>query len=679
MKYLFTRAAPLLLISALNFASTAFATVPPTLSVLATGGGDNVQISVTGDPSASVLLSYTMVGVGAQIASLGSTDGSGSFSMTISSANYGLTTGTLVTAIVGGTGGPRSPTVAWPTVSAGTNSLTLSQNALVLNVGSSATVTATPQGSAALYLSNNSNSSIANVSLSGNQVTMTGNIPGVTTVSICQIGNTTNCPTIYITVLQAGSSQLSFSQNNATLVSGQNLPITISGGNGSYLIKNNSNQSIIQASISGSVLTLTTGSTSGSSSITVCTSDMSLCAVISASAGSANSVAISFSTSAPIVSAGQSTIVNIYGPTGVQFYVSSNANPAIVQANLSGSTLTLSGITAGSSSISVCATTSMCASLNVTVQNALTGGSITLSQNTVSILAGQNINITVSGGEQPYFVSGGSSSVAQQTVSGNALTVIGIAPGTSSVNVCSAGGGCVMLVITVNGTGATAAFSANPTSVSLGVGQSAVVSLSGTGSYNVSANTSPSVASITVNGSGAAIVGLSPGITNATICETSGPCLTLPVTVNTTAVTPTPVVTPTPPVQTPFTPTAAAVPVFTFTKYLTSGSSGDEVTELQNLLAAQGVFTATPNGNYGPQTKAAVMKFQAAHGISQLGVVGPSTRSALNQIENANVSSGEATFSAIATMNLVQLQAEVQLLQSQLTQALNRITQLTGH
>ncbi len=69
-----------------------------------------------------------------------------------------------------------------------------------------------------------------------------------------------------------------------------------------------------------------------------------------------------------------------------------------------------------------------------------------------------------------------------------------------------------------------------------------------------------------------------------------------------------------------------------FTTYLRPGSTGDEVMHLQQVLAQLGFFSATPNGTYGPATTKAVMKFQAAHGLDQLGVVGPSTRAALNAL-----------------------------------------------
>jgi len=83
----------------------------------------------------------------------------------------------------------------------------------------------------------------------------------------------------------------------------------------------------------------------------------------------------------------------------------------------------------------------------------------------------------------------------------------------------------------------------------------------------------------------------------------------------------------------------------TFNAYLKPGSQGDEVTRLQSVLAQQGFFSATPNGLYGPVTTAAVIKFQAAHGLGQLGVVGPATRAALNALSSGTASAASTTSS----------------------------------
>jgi len=70
---------------------------------------------------------------------------------------------------------------------------------------------------------------------------------------------------------------------------------------------------------------------------------------------------------------------------------------------------------------------------------------------------------------------------------------------------------------------------------------------------------------------------------------------------------------------------------FVFTATLEVGSRGNDVTQLQSRLTLEGVYSGPITGYFGPLTKAAVIKYQAAHGIEQVGIVGPQTRAALNQ------------------------------------------------
>jgi hypothetical protein len=73
-----------------------------------------------------------------------------------------------------------------------------------------------------------------------------------------------------------------------------------------------------------------------------------------------------------------------------------------------------------------------------------------------------------------------------------------------------------------------------------------------------------------------------------------------------------------------------------FQRTLRSGSSGPDVVELQIRVAgwaADGpaqTFVGV-DGSYGPQTAAAVRRFQLAHGLAADGVAGPATLAALDQ------------------------------------------------
>jgi len=73
---------------------------------------------------------------------------------------------------------------------------------------------------------------------------------------------------------------------------------------------------------------------------------------------------------------------------------------------------------------------------------------------------------------------------------------------------------------------------------------------------------------------------------------------------------------------------------FVFTKFLNVGMRGEEVKQLQLRLQDLGYMTKTvvANGNFGPATKAAVLKLQQEHGLKPaLGYVGPGTREVLNE------------------------------------------------
>ncbi len=60
------------------------------------------------------------------------------------------------------------------------------------------------------------------------------------------------------------------------------------------------------------------------------------------------------------------------------------------------------------------------------------------------------------------------------------------------------------------------------------------------------------------------------------------------------------------------------------------GSRGDEVTELQNRLISEGVYSGPVTGYFGSLTAQAVKAFQAKYGIGQDGTVGQQTRDKLN-------------------------------------------------
>ena len=70
-----------------------------------------------------------------------------------------------------------------------------------------------------------------------------------------------------------------------------------------------------------------------------------------------------------------------------------------------------------------------------------------------------------------------------------------------------------------------------------------------------------------------------------------------------------------------------------FKKALALGSEGDDVTQLQELLAEDGDIypEGKVTGYFGPLTEKAVKRYQEKYGIDQVGIVGPQTRARMQE------------------------------------------------
>jgi hypothetical protein len=612
----FLKTAGLAFFAAIFFLVGNASAATPTVSVPATGSGDNVYINVTGDPNYGVILNYLGSSSNVQMSSLGTTNSNGSFSITVSTQTYGITPGSLFYVTVNN---QNSQTLTWPyTTTGSTGSLSLNQTNVTLQIGQSVVISANNNGASSLFLSSNSSPSVANVTLNGNQFTVTATTAGSTTLTVCSLASTSNCASATITVPGSGSSLLTFSQNNISIPYGQTSYITVGGGTGSYYISSNSNASVIAASISGSVVSLYANGSSGSASITVCSSNMSTCGVINASASSSsNSSALSFSQTNPTVAPGQTAVVTVSGGSGT-YYVSSNSNPASVQANLVGSTLTIYGNSTGSGSLTICSSSGGCGVLTVTV--AVPGTtSITLSQTSLTVSTGQTLNTYITGVGGYYISTNSSPSVATASISGNYVAVTGYAAGTTNITVCQTGGQCAILYVTVTGSTGTVSGAPSLTHI-LSVGQGINLLLSGGLSpYSLSSNSGSVFTSKITNGNVLTIAGVAAGTASVNICSSSGACITLTVTVVNSSL-------PTGNSGNTGTPSS-----YRFYNYLTYGYENDEVMELQKRLAEEGVYSGPITGYYGDMTIAAVKKYQSQNGLSPVGSVGPATRALLNR------------------------------------------------
>lgn len=593
-----------LLLSSVPFAHA----MTPVLTVTSQGG-NSVLLNVTGDPNSPVSFYYNVASSGGmQIRGLGNTSSGGVLSTTINSNDYGVNPGSLVYVVVNG---QQSQMVTWPIVSSGGPSL--SQTSLSLSIGQSATVTSYGSASS-LYVLSNSNQSVANFSVSGTQIVVTGNAYGSTTATICYQGSSTNCSSLYVNVQSGGGSgQLTFNPASISLASGQSSSVTISGGSGNYVLMTNSNPSVVQANLSGSLVNLyalnltgsatlnicssgtsncgllyvTVGSSggsqvtfsqnnlflstgqnqtvtiyggggytmsnnsnpsavnvslsgntltiyaiaSGNANLTICQQNSNICGTIYVTVNGSSGGSLTFSQSNPYIASGQSQAIVIYGGTG-SYFIQTNSNSSVAQLSLSGSTLNITGGTTGSATVTVCASSANCGSLFVTVGQS-SGNPITFSQSNPTVPIGQTLAVVISGGSGSYYLPSVPTNILQANVNGNILNLTGVNAGTGSLSVCSSGAGnCASLTVTVTSATTNNPITFSQSSVSLSVGQSTNIYITGSGGYYVSGTQSTGIASVSINGSNAIISGVGPGSVNLTICQNGGQCGTLPVLVS---------------------------------------------------------------------------------------------------------------------------------------------------
>lgn len=594
-------------VGSFSMISAAYA-LTPTFSAFYTGNGDYVQINVTNaDPNESVLLDSS-----SNIQALGTTNSSGDFSATISTSAYNIAPGGIVYVTVDG---QESSPIEWPYTS-GSTSFTLNQSSLSLAVGQSASITANTAGP--FFLSSNSDPSVANVSFNGSQITIVGNIGGTTNLSICLVSDTASCQTEAVTVSGSASGVITFSQNNLNIPIGSTATVNVSGGTGVYSISSNSAPNTVGATISGNVVSLYASNVAGSANVTVCSTNLSSCGVINVTVGESSTYTdLIFSNTAPSLIVGQAMTVAITGGVA-PYYISSNSNSSIVDASVSGNVITLSGMAAGSATITVCSDTNACQTLPVTVGPTSSGG-ITFSQSNAALTSGQSATITIYGGSGTYYISSNSNGdVASAEVSGVDAIIGGITAGIDDVVVCSNSGQCGTIYVTVSGStaGAVTTNSAGAFTLTqvLSVGQGINILLSGgTAPYTISSNTN-GIFSATINsGDVLTLAGTGVGQSSVTVCSASGLCMPIYIDVTAGAGT-----------------TTSGSGQYDFTTLLTYGSTGPAVTALQEQLTKDGVYTGPITGYYGDLTTAAVETFQSDHGISPVGYVGPATRAALN-------------------------------------------------
>lgn len=337
---------------------------------------------------------------------------------------------------------------------------------------------------------------------------------------------------------------LTFSQNNLNLNYNQSQIINVYA-NGSVYIQSNSSPAVADAYVSGTNLTVTAKNVTGSTNINVCASGGACGNLFVNVAGS--SAGLTLSQTNVNINLGQTAYVTASTFSGGYITVTNNTNSNAVTATVSGSTINLYGNQAGNSTVTVCASyPSACGTITVTVSGGGLG-TLTFSNPSPALSVGQNMAVSIytslsSYSYYPgsYYINSNSNPGAVSgSVSGQTLNLIGLMTGASTIVVCQSGAAnvCGSIYPTTAGYGSSGAVTFSQNSLTLTVGQSQTVNVYGNGGYSylsfyISSNSSPTVADAVLNGSSLSISGRNPGTTTFNICQSTGGCGLLYVTVS---------------------------------------------------------------------------------------------------------------------------------------------------
>lgn len=327
-------------------------------------------------------------------------------------------------------------------------------------------------------------------------------------------GGNPNQPTLVTT---AGSA--------ITILPGSASAYGISGGVPPYRVQN-SDKGIAVGGVSGNTLTIG-GVLPGNATVAVL-DNAGLSVSIAVTVGASTLM----DTTAPAtlnlgigVAAAQDYLV--FG--GVAPYIATSSNAGIVSAAISGGNLRLTGLAAGTASVTVRDMVNQTKTIAVTVASVTP--LYTTAQSAITVAPGANAtrNYLVGGGTAPYQVSSSNQGVAAVSLSGTTMSITGLTTGSASITVRDAANATVNIAVTV--APSVALYSTAPSAVTVAVGASTTYQVGGGVAPYTAASSNTGAATASLAGTSLTIAGVAAGSASVSVRDAVGSNVTIAVTV----------------------------------------------------------------------------------------------------------------------------------------------------
>lgn len=228
-------------------------------------------------------------------------------------------------------------------------------------------------------------------------------------------------------------------------------------------------------------------------------------------------------------------------------YFVSSSNPNVVAVGINGNSFIISGLRAGVAQVIILDSAGDAVSLNLSVGNGSATTPLFVSAaGTISLKVAETQDYIVGGGVGPYLVSSNNQSVANATLSGNAVIVKGVSKGSAQITVFDVNGTSVSSTVVVDPSGiATALYLAAPSSVTMANGTKATYNLGGgTAPYIVSSsNGAVANASLNAQSNTVTVDALREGEAQILVFDATGTKVAIELTVGNGNTNPTPLYT----------------------------------------------------------------------------------------------------------------------------------------
>ena len=330
-----------------------------------------------------------------------------------------------------------------------------------------------------------------------------------------------------------------------------------------------------------------------------------------------------------------------------------NIDNTVAQVSVSGNIVTINGLNVGSTTARVCVSDVGCTAISIRVQ--ISGSSaVTFSKSNLEMRIGDTQTVDIFGPGQPYYVSENpASSSVTVNINGDRMDVIAQAFGGGNIYVCASTIQCgsfyvyvlpgsvpVATPVTVSRAPALSSFvvsannfggfldSGNVLNITVSTNQNVKVpevTISGKRIDMFGNNNGPFSGKYTIQSTDSRPMPVSVRITNDAGLSTTeyfslgqGSGSQTPISGNVTSAQASSV-------------TSNSSSAVIFYRTLDVGSTGSDVTALQQRLTKEGVYSGPITGKFGYLTQVAVKAYQARNNLNQVGVVGPATRALLNE------------------------------------------------